>query len=112
MLVDDDDDLRATIRMLLEESGYDVVDFASGHEALDVLRSGLRPTLILLDLMMPGMTGYEFRAEQRSVQELVRLPVVLLTAHPTSNLDGLPVLRKPFSADQLLRTVGGHLDPR
>jgi CheY-like chemotaxis protein len=108
MLVDDDDDLRMVIGQLLEESGYDVIEFSSATEALDSLRGGLRPRLILLDLMMPGMTGYEFRAAQRTMPQLAQLPVVLLTAHPTPNLDGLPVLHKPFSAETLLGVVGHH----
>jgi CheY-like chemotaxis protein len=116
MLIDDDDDLRICIGEVLEESGFEVVCFASAEDALTQLESGVRPSLILLDLMMPGMTGYGFREEQRRAPELAKLPVVLITAHPHHEpsplLDGLIVLQKPFSAELLLRTVDGEIHPR
>lgn len=109
MLVDDDEDLRGSVGELLEDSGYDVVAYGSAAEALDDLRAGLRPRLILLDLMMPGMSGTEFLEQQRAACELADLPIVLFTAHLTPMLDGVPVLRKPFTVEALLAMVGSRL---
>ena len=64
MLVEDDVDIRADLSALLCSEGFEVVCAADGAEALAHLRAGARPAVILLDLMMPLMNGWEFRAEQ------------------------------------------------
>ncbi len=83
LLVDDDERVREALVALLEAQGYPVVGAANGREALDVLRvRGLRPGLILLDLMMPVMDGWQFRAAQLADAELATVPVVVFSAHP------------------------------
>src|SRR5512140_1028000 len=64
LLVEDDPDGRACMSALLELEGYTVVTAVDGAEALERLRNGLQPGLIVLDLMMPGMDGFQFRREQ------------------------------------------------
>ena len=113
LVIDDDDDLRETVCMLLMLAGYDVTAAANGREALDLLESAEVPNLILLDLMMPLMDGWQFRAEQKKRAKLANLPVLLLTA--SRNLGKLPIdvdakdiLLKPFASEDLLGAVRRH----
>jgi CheY-like chemotaxis protein len=78
LVVDDDADLRRRLRGLLEKDGWVVDEAADGREALD--RLSARPSLVLLDLLMPVMDGFEFLAEFRKHDEYRAVPVVVLTA--------------------------------
>jgi CheY-like chemotaxis protein len=108
LLVDDDDDLRVTMSAVLEQCGYRVVQAADGRQALDYLQAGGRPSLILLDLMMPNMNGWQFQAEREKDPALAAIPLIAVTA---SRLAGSPmpwaseVVYKPFSLDQFLASV-------
>lgn len=79
MVVDDDADIRAMIKLALELKGYRVVGAAGGAQAMQLLADGLRPGLILLDLTMPGMNGWEFRAAQLSEPQLAHIPLLVFT---------------------------------
>src|SRR5262245_16350788 len=111
LVIDDDDDLREVLCDFLLARGFQVVGEADAGAALARLRAGLVPCVILLDLMMPGMTGWEFRAEQRRDVALARVPVVVLTARTVPSLGGQPplgdteVIHKPFSSEQLVTAV-------
>jgi CheY-like chemotaxis protein len=110
VIVDDDDDLRSTLANLLAAEGYKVAAFGDARTALAALEDGQRPFLILLDLMMPGMSGWEFRAAQLEHAALASIPVVVVTAARMLNdhqgaLSGLEILRKPFDLDVLLALV-------
>ncbi len=110
LVVDDDFDIRDTLRELLEIEGLRVAIASTGREALQRLRDGVRPDLILLDLMMPEMSGWEFRGEQLRDPELADIPVVILSATPdvgktASELHAAGYVRKPFDLDQLLDMV-------
>jgi CheY-like chemotaxis protein len=110
LIVDDDYDIRAAISEALALHGYRVGGAADGKEALDRLRAGLRPSLILLDLMMPGMNGWEFREAQARDAELAKIPVVLLTGDGGADAESAGegadgFLRKPFALERLLETV-------
>jgi CheY-like chemotaxis protein len=81
LLVEDDPEIRMGIRGLLSDEGLDVTDVGDGREALAYLRSvDELPRLILLDLMMPVMDGWQFRAAQRVDARLSAIPVIVLTA--------------------------------
>ena len=115
MVVDDDAELRDTVCELLAEEGYRILGAASGGAALARLRDGgPRPDLILLDLMMPGMSGWEFRDEQLRDADLCTVPVVVFTAgrslgdHPI-HVD--EVLYKPLKLDELLEVVRRFCGP-
>jgi len=84
VVVDDDDDIRDTVREVLRHEGYLTVGASNGQELLDVLHaSPERPRLILLDLMMPIMGGWEFLANIEDDTELHDIPVALMSAHPS-----------------------------
>jgi len=80
LVIDDDRAVLDGLSELLEDEGYNLVTVQDGRTALDRLRSGLRPCAILLDLMMPGMDGWDFRHEQLSDSDLKDIPVVVITA--------------------------------
>lgn len=80
LVVDDDADVREAFEAVLNAEGYRVVTEPNGEEALRALRAGLRPCLILLDLMMPVKDGWQFRAEQRADPELADIPTVVVSA--------------------------------
>jgi len=109
LVVDDDPGLREALQDVLELEGYDVVLARDGQEALRLLEDA-HPVLVLLDLMMPRMNGYEFVAEleRRSLRD--HLPVVILTADANAKRKAEQVgaegyLAKPFEIDQVLATV-------
>lgn len=104
MIIDDDRDIRETLGDLLEDEGFSTVRVADGAAALELLRNGVRPDLILLDLMMPGMNGWDFRSAQLADATIASIPVVVLTASRSADvpLDVDTVLFKPVKIDKLL----------
>jgi CheY-like chemotaxis protein len=119
MVVDDDPDVRAAICELLETEGYEALAAANGALALARLRGGgVRPGAILLDLMMPFMNGWEFRAEQLRDPQLRAIPIVLLTASGYSEamvrdqFGRVAYLPKPPAPEALLRVVGRLVVPQ
>lgn len=110
LIVEDEFLIRDALTEFLEEEGYRVAGAANGQEALAMLRKGLVPDLILLDLMMPVMSGMQFLDEQQSDARLAAIPVVLLSADRNSQekvLSSAPVeyLEKPVRLTDLLDTV-------
>src|SRR3954468_13346354 len=79
-LIEDDDDIREALESLLSHAGYRVLPYASAEVALRDMEGGRHPDLILLDLMMPGMNGWQFRVEQRKRPALTNIPVIALSA--------------------------------
>jgi CheY-like chemotaxis protein len=106
LVVEDDTDLRDCVCEELQDAGYDVSTAGNGREGLAQLERGDRPCLILLDLMMPVMTGYEFLAELRN--RAADIPVVVMSAFldpaavPVNVSETLP---KPFRHTDLLAVV-------
>src|SRR5262245_34540626 len=80
LVVDDDEMIQESIREVLHDEGYDVALAQNGVEALAKLRAGPRPSVILLDLMMPVMDGWQFRSEQKKDGTLAAIPVIVITA--------------------------------
>lgn len=108
LIVEDDDDLRDMMAQLLSLEGYRAETAANGRDALDYLSHGDTPEVILLDLMMPVMDGWEFRRRLSDNPALARLPVVVLSAiDPArgSGLNGMSFLKKPLDFDRLLELV-------
>lgn len=113
MVIDDDPDLRETLRLLLVENGFAVSEAADGQEALDLLGSGPHPNLILLDLTMPGMNGWQFLERIRET-DLESIPIVIMTARPAAGPLPPPareMLRKPFDRATLLGAIARCATP-
>lgn len=111
LIVEDDLDVRESLREALEDEGYLVAAVAHGKEALDYLRKASSlPRLILLDVMMPVMDGFEFRRQQVSEQEWCSIPVVVVTANGNAaetcaTMRAAGYLQKPLSVETLLATA-------
>jgi CheY-like chemotaxis protein len=110
LLVEDDFDVREALAETLRDEGYAVECAVDGAQALDYLRAGARPGLILLDLMMPRMSGSEFRMAQKVDPQLADLPVVLISAdgrmeEKARTLETHGAIKKPIDVDELLSTV-------
>ena len=108
MVVEDDVAIRESLVELLEDEGYSVLSAPNGREALEVLRKNELPCLILLDLMMPVMDGWQFRREQASDPRLGSIPVVVITAageKPAASIQANLVLHKPVKVDRVLGAV-------
>ena len=106
LLVEDDDTLRGAMQMVLEWEGYRVACAADGRQALDFLRAGGRPALILLDVMLPGLDGWQFRQQQRRDPDLAKVPVVVVSALDAADCpDADAYVRKPFAPQELLEAI-------
>jgi CheY-like chemotaxis protein len=113
MVVDDDNDIRDALREVLEDEGYRVLDFPNGRAALEFLKTGVFPGVILLDLMMPVMNGWQFRAAQLEDPALAGIPVVVISAdgsmiQKTEAMRAAARIRKPIELEDLLHTVGQY----
>jgi CheY-like chemotaxis protein len=110
LVVDDDPDLAHVLSAALARSGYRVGLATNGREALGYLRGNAGVHVVLLDLMMPVMNGWEFRAEQRRDPALSAIPVVVFSGQGRleesgRGLDAAASLRKPVSLGELLSTL-------
>jgi len=117
LVVEDHDSARSALTALLSSTGYEVVETPNGREALALLAKGLRPDLILLDLMMPVMDGWEFMKRQRRDLQLCTIPTIVVTGVPSHDPRCLemPVVRflpKPFSGDQLMAAIDAEIGAR
>jgi two-component system response regulator MprA len=113
LVVHDDREVRESLRTLLQLEGYKVKTARDGQDALEQLRGGLRPCIILLDLMLPAMAGQRFRAEQLRDPEFAHIPVVVLSGcyDPQANaasLGAAAYLRKPADIDTVLQLIEAH----
>jgi serine/threonine protein kinase len=106
LVVDDDPTVRQLMRLTLEQEGYAVAVAEDGLAALEQLRAGLRPEVILLDLMMPVMDGWQFLRELRHDPRLSSIPAVLITGADAAQAAALArgaaaCLRKPVAPEEL-----------
>jgi DNA-binding response OmpR family regulator len=106
--VDDDGDLRDTLCEVVEAAGYDVYQAADGRQGLDfLLEGGPQPWVVLLDLMMPVMNGYQLLGELRH-RGMAPAIIVMSAAPDRAALGGLTVLQKPFDLAQLVTAIAAH----
>jgi CheY-like chemotaxis protein len=108
LIVEDDDDLREMMAQLLSLEGYQAAAVTNGQEALEYLRQGTAPDLILLDMMMPVMDGWEFRRRQKSDPSMAEVPVIVLSALDQGRITDISaeaILKKPLDFDRLLELV-------
>jgi CheY-like chemotaxis protein len=110
-VVEDSKDIRDLIVLLYQSEGYVAESACDGKEALEKLRARSElPAVILLDLMMPGMDGIQFRIEQEKDTRLMNVPVLVMTADSNAEIKALKVgakgyLRKPVSVETLLQVA-------
>jgi DNA-binding response OmpR family regulator len=108
LVVDDETDIREAVSEVLADEGFEVYGAQDGAEALRKARAH-HPVLVLLDLMMPGMNGWEFRAAQMDDPELSRIPVIVLSAlGHVAGMDADGYIQKPFEMDELISAVRQH----
>jgi CheY-like chemotaxis protein len=96
---------------MLSIEGFATAAVANGREALEYLHTTAPPNVILLDLMMPVMDGWEFRRRQQADPELAPVPVIVLSAldrERTAAVDASAFLKKPLDFDRLLELVRAH----
>lgn len=113
LVIDDDPDIRDVIAQTLVDEGYDIVTCADGQAALDLLATW-KPDVILLDLMMPIMSGWEVLEQLKTIKTLGRISVVLLSAsrelETTAKQSGVAgYLAKPFDLERLIATIEHHI---
>ncbi len=118
LVVDDDAGIRAALMDILADEGYVVDSAPDGRAALELLRQQTnRPALVLLDLMMPGMNGWQFRTEQLRDPMLADIPVVVISAGANAReqleaLDVADYLPKPIAYDRLVDLVACYCQYR
>lgn len=110
LVVEDEENVRESVAALLEVEGYEVLTADNGAQALAALRNGPPVSLIFLDLMMPQMDGWAFRARQLNQPEYRHIPVVVLSgAHKidkeVENMEPAAVLKKPIGIQELLDVI-------
>ncbi len=114
LIIDDNDQIREIMKLTLEYEGYKILTAANGQDGLDLLGEPPRPGLILLDLMMPVMNGWEFIAEINKDQDLKKIPVLVVSAYLESeDLEKSPVdccgfLEKPVDMQLLNQQIALH----
>jgi CheY-like chemotaxis protein len=109
LVVEDNDDVREMMAITLELEGHVVSTAVNGRDALQKLHTGSKPSLILLDLMMPVMNGWEFRQALERDPALRKVPVVIVsaaTAELVHRTQAAAYLPKPLDMDELLDVVG------
>ena len=110
LIIEDDPDLRDALSELLSGEGYAVATAAEGEEGLERLHASPRPSLVLLDLMLPNMDGFEFRVRQLGDPEVADIPVVVFSgggdlARKAAGLEPAASLMKPLDFDRLLDCI-------
>ena len=116
LVIEDDVGVREMVAAVLESHGSEAVTCGDGSEALEKLRRGLRPCVILLDLMMPKMDGWQFMEHLRVDPKFASLPIVVLSAYGTAegvrSLGAADYLKKPFDSEAMLAAVERHCSER
>lgn len=111
LLVEDDIDIQDNLKAFLEMENFEVASAANGRQAIDLIQKEGKPALILLDLMMPIMNGYEMLAEmkKRNLFQEEPIPIILLSAatdiEETAREQIVKFVRKPIALDKLLQTI-------
>ena len=106
LVVEDDEGARAALGDILDLEGYEVALSANGREALEYLRNEPLPDLIILDLQMPVMNGWQFRREQSRVARFAPVPVIVITAFQSAGDIGVTeIVHKPIDIQRLARVI-------
>ncbi len=113
LVVDDDLDILESVQDALSTEGFHVLTAVNGAEALKVLRSGARPAIVLLDLMMPVMNGFEFLEAQAGDPQIASVPVLVVSADAslrvkTAATSATGFVQKPFKLVTILEAIKKH----
>src|SRR5690349_8610854 len=111
LVIDDDRDVRDTMRLVLEHGGYVVQTAADGLEGLACLHAAPRPAVVVLDLAMPGMDGWDFSTEKARDPAVASIPVIVVSAPPVGRpppVGATLVLRKPVELSIVLDAIAQH----
>ena len=115
LVVEDDKDIQDSVVELLESEGFETICANNGREALQILKDTAQnlPDLIILDLMMPVMDGFEFREEQKRDPRIANVPIVIMSAdgniEPKKHkIDAKAYIKKPLDVDDLMELVKQH----
>jgi CheY-like chemotaxis protein len=104
LIADDDVDIRNVLTEILRMRGYEVAAVCDGEDALAFVQK-TKPCVLLLDLMMPGMNGWEVAARMRADRQLAEIPIWIVTATQEPPPLGIRVLRKPLNLPDVLAAV-------
>jgi CheY-like chemotaxis protein len=113
LVVEDDQDIREVMVEILESAGYAVPSARHGAEALAYLKSGRKPCIIVLDLMMPVMDGWTFSEEMQKDPELAAIPILVVSAvgrqdPRNAKMNAVEHLSKPLNIEKLIATLQLH----
>jgi CheY-like chemotaxis protein len=115
LVIDDEESVRDVLRRFLTQAGFQVLTAADGREALQFVQSGPPPDVLILDLMMPVMNGFEVLSALRANQDWKDIPVIVLTAtmgYSADHLDVDATLIKPFDSVTVQAAVSAALSAR
>jgi len=117
LIIEDNPVTREWVTAILQREGYQPILAGDAREALTLLRGGLRPCLIMLDMILPNADGWTFFAERPRYPEVAAIPVIIMTALGVASpewarsLGAVDLLRKPFAPSSLLAAVRTHARP-
>ena len=115
LIVEDDRDLRESLRDLISAEGYSAMEAENGRVALDLLLGGkaAEPCLILLDLMMPELNGWEFLDIMRKTDAIASIPTIIVTAVSGVKLPkgSNKIIKKPINIIELIQTIETYCTP-
>lgn len=105
LVVDDEVDIRESLVEALRDEGYTVAEAANGREAMRLLPTLARPCIVILDIIMPLMSGRDVYAQMQADPALARIPVLFSTSDPSRAPEGVLIMKKPIHLGRLLTTV-------
>ena len=111
LIVEDERDLRETLREYFEDQGYRVATAANGQEAMDAMAAGELPCVVILDLIMPVLGGREVYERMQEDARLAAVTVIVSTSDPSRAPAGVVTLKKPIDLRRLLAAVQEHCAP-
>jgi CheY-like chemotaxis protein len=112
LIVDDDENIRDSLREVFEDEGYDAATASNGREALEILTEGpRRPDAVILELVLPVIDGFRVYQAMQADVALSKIPVIVSTSNPAHAPSGVILVPKPLKLDRLLRTVAGLFTP-
>lgn len=111
VIIDDDPDIRSSLEQILNSEGYNAISFEDGFDFFKYLEDEEKPNLILLDVMMPVMSGWEIQRKLEENPNWKKIPIIFITCRTTETAKdmgkryGIDYIEKPFDIDDLKRRV-------